>query len=526
MPFLSLAGMRIPVTTDQSNRNWEDSGRSSRGISGKLSKDRRFIKRRWEFRTQPISYADYTALIGILHGAAWSWRFDSNTVTNLQTDGLTSYGGTNLDYSSATGADGTPVQGGAKFGTAAFLPAGVGTNYLSANQATATDTSSNTTGFTAVSTATISSSTTRRWQGSRSFKVITTGSGQGFRTDAYSSLSGYRHTASLLVTGTALPLTIQLWANSTDLGSITVTPDPNTWKRVWIISTVNAPASPTDVHITVTQPGAGAGTYYFDGLQLERGNASGASANLSPWMASTRSQTTFTAHLATGAIWGTPEGVSLNAWVTRPYFPGGTIAQLIKAEGTTDPWPGLLLGCTQQTANTLTRSGLNVAFTATDGAQQNTTLTPTINWVDDYAFHMLTAVVRIHPEPGDPSMTLYVDGALAASSTVNLTSLDPLALSKLWIGQAGSNSPWSGPIDDVTVFPYPLSASAVSGIYQSNAPVPQTWPVITADGDAMKYGAARVSGHIEKVEFLPYYCGANGAVQSNAVQAGVVLMEA
>jgi hypothetical protein len=520
VPFLSISGLTVPVLTGQNSRAFEDAGRASRGVSGQLSKDRRFLRRKFEFKTGPISLSDYITLRGFLHRQPSSFRFENNLNSNLQTGGLT-VTASNTAYASSIASDGTAVLGQVAYGSYALLPAGNGTNLWASNLATGGDASQTTVGISALLSGAISLTTARAWRGTRSFAVTTAGVGSGLRTAAFAPIVNTSYAASLFITGTAQPVACELWANSTVLASVTVTPDPTAWQRVKLIAGVLTTSGMTDMHVRVTQSGATVGTYYIDGLQLE------AQSFVTPWMDGVRSTITSTILQSTGArnLFGTKEGFSVSARVQRLTVPGGTICQVANNQGyNNEPYPGLVLGAVVLVGQTVTHSGTTPGVVVTTDAQTSVAVAPTLplNWgSDDAAFHQIAAVVVPKPLAGKPSISLYFDGVLAGSSTADISGLSCEKMQRLCLGCHGTDYPFAAPLDDVAIFPFPLSDKAVLGLYQTGQ-VSQSWPVHTLSGDALPYGAVNALGDVQKAEFVTTKI--KGVVQ-NAVQVGLTFME-
>ena len=520
MPFISISGLTVPVLAGQNSRSFEDAGRASRGVTGQLTKDRLFLKRKFEMKTAPITLSDYITLRGFLHRNPVSFRFENNLNSNLQTAALTvSANGT--AYASSVASDGTQVLGRTAYGSYALEPAGVGLNLWASNIATGTDTSSNTTGFTQVGTGTLTSDTARAWRGTRALRLVTSSAGAGVRTMAFSGNSSGSYAASVFVTGTAQPLLFEFYANATLLASTTFTPNATAWQRVKIVAGIAAPVNPTDIHLKVTQSGATGGTFYLDGFQLE------AQSFVTPWMDGARNTVTSTILQSAGAVdlFGSRTGFSVSARVQRLTVPGGTICQVANNQGYNNPpYPGLLLGAVTLIGQSVTNSGTTPGAVVTTDAQTSVAVAPTLpySWgSDDAAFHQIAAVVRPRPVAGQPSISLYFDGVLAGSSTADISSLSSEKMQYLGLGCYGANFPLAAPLDDVAVFPFPLTAKAVLGLYQAGQ-VSQAWPMHTLAGSALPLGSIEATGELQKADYVT--ARINGVVQ-NAVQVGLTFME-
>jgi len=144
------------------------------------------------------------------------------------------------------------------------------TNIFTANQSTGTDTLGDITGFTGVGTvaATISSSTTQALQGTKSLKVVTTGTntGEGVSTSSVNIANTTAHTQSLWVyapTGSQLKLT------ATNQGATATAGTLVTGNGAWQQVTLTGTSSSTNTVITIATVGsAQAITFYVDMLQI------------------------------------------------------------------------------------------------------------------------------------------------------------------------------------------------------------------------------------------------------------------
>ena len=144
------------------------------------------------------------------------------------------------------------------------------TNLFTANVSTGTDSGGDTTGFAGAGTvaATISSSTTQALQGTKSLKVITsgTGTGEGVSTSSVNIANTTAHTQTLWVYA---PLGSQLKLTATNQGATATAGTLITGNGAWQLVTLSGTSSSTSTVITIATVGsAQAITFYLDMLQL------------------------------------------------------------------------------------------------------------------------------------------------------------------------------------------------------------------------------------------------------------------
>lgn len=509
MPFITLNGLTIALAADAQSRAYDDSGRVSRGASGQLSKDRRFCKRKWDFKTVPLSQMDYLALRGFFHERATVFPFSGGLTHNLP-DVLVSSQATNISYTSTTAADAQSWAGAAKFGTAALQVPSQTSNVFAANIATGTETSLNTTGFTAVGAATLSSDTAHAFAGTRALKLVSAAVGAGWRTTAFATPAiGWRYAASFFVLGTAQPLTASIVAGSTVLGSKTFTPNPSVWQRIQLPADLVVPAATTDLHIRVTQIGAAAINCWFDNLQLETNGGAGNPSWVTPWVNGTRASAGYVSYQAppASALFGSRAGISINAWVGTLIRPGAVVARILQSSSPA-PQPEVALRCGTFFQGAVQPVGLLPAVVASNGVTVSGATAPSATWIDE-TWTMLTAVVTPNPPVGETSTALYVNGKISARGTSNLTALNPALFDLLYIGQDNGAYHLNAPLNDLAIFPYPLGADAIASLYGRATAQLSTWPLLTAEGDAWAEGPVQVMGRMEKAEYSSYPTSGN-----------------
>jgi hypothetical protein len=516
-PFITLNGLTVPLAADAQSRAYDDSGRASRGASGQLSKDRRFCKRKWDFKTTVLSQMDYLALRGCLHERATLFPLGATGMTHNLPDVLVASQATGTVFTQSTAADALIWPGAAKFGTSALQVPSQATNILSANIVTGTETSSNTLGFTALAAATLSSDTAHVFAGTRALKMASAATGGGWRTTAYATPAiGWRYAASFFVLGDPQPLTASIMAGTTLLGSKVFTPGTAAWRRVQVLADVTVPAATTDLHLKVTQNSAASINCWFDNIQLETNGGAGNPSWVSPWVNGTRGAAGYISYQAPpgSGLLGSKAGVSINAWVGALTRPGAVIARCLQY-GTPTPSPEAALRCGSFFQNAVLPTGLLPAVVASNGTTVSGATATSATWTDD-TWTMLTAVVLPDPPSGETSTALYINGKIAARGNPDLHALNPALFDLLYIGQDNGAFHLNAPLNDLAIFPYPLGSAAVSSLYARTAALVGTWPILTAEGDAWSEGAVQVAGRMEKADYVPH------PTSSSATALGVV----
>ena len=526
MSFLRLNGLRIPCMGESPARSYEDAGRSSRQSSGQLTRDRRFLRRNWDVKTAPMSYADYKALRCWCTGRPLSFGMESS-ISNLSypSDILVANAASGVAYSVKVAADGTPCYPGSRYGTYAAQFTVNGLNVWSANIASGTDASSDTTGFAVLAAGAISSSTARRWQGGRSLQLVTGAAGDGFRTAAY-GCSPLPYTASFYATCAGSPgaYTARLYGDGTLLAQAVFTPLAGTWQRVVCRFVSTAYLAASDLRLEVTANSATPGTLFFDGLQLE--NTTSNSALPWPWVNGGVSRGANSSQLVrslTGGYFGAADGCTLSIWATENFAPGATLLYLLDYTGNNN---AMALICGTQSDNTPYYASTVPAGQVRDAAGRWTTLNlpqapswPVGTW------HQFTLSANPQPSAGEPSLALYMDGQLQASSYSDLSAFDPATMDYLWIGQLNGGQFACCSLDEPIILPCAIGAHTARSLYDMGTPMAQAWPVLTASGDALDTGDVQVQAKIDRAEFCTF-TSHDGDTHNSGVQVSLKLMEA
>ncbi len=153
------------------------------------------------------------------------------------------------------------------------VPASAGTyfikNMLTANQS---DVETDTSGFTAITGATLTRDTTQQWHGAASLKVVTPGvatnEGVGVGRPDTAFQAGQTITASAYLRGAGTLQFKIVRAGVTTYANTTITLT-GTWTRYQITATLPYPLPTGTYQLQITTSGTQAVTFYADGLQIE-----------------------------------------------------------------------------------------------------------------------------------------------------------------------------------------------------------------------------------------------------------------
>lgn len=177
-------------------------------------------------------------------------------------------------YNPETGASvasGTPRYVTGKFGQAIMVEEG-NNNILTPNQSSV---ETDTTGFSALSGATLSRTTSRAWNGTASLQVVTDGSqsAQGAAASVTTSTNGtFTGSAYLQGSGTVFVRIRITYTDSSfvEVNSANITLTDTIWQRGTATATADPGKTVNGVHIHVRTSSAQAVTFYVDGLQIEQ----------------------------------------------------------------------------------------------------------------------------------------------------------------------------------------------------------------------------------------------------------------
>lgn len=479
MAFLRLNGWTIPIVGEPSMK-WIYIGERERAFDGTMLQDRRARKRVWRCKTTPLIERDGLAVEGLVAGTGQQFPFD---VDSYSTKGLAKKSGT-VDGSlrTAIGADGYGVVVGvtgtpseSKFGSGAYAFHPSGTNLLTANQASA---ETDTTGFAAITSATITRDTTHKMIGSASIKVVANNN-DGVRITGITASASTAYTVSSYVKflwaigSSSISHKIEIRGNVSGLiNTTTFSIPPNKWTRLFVSGTTGV--SDSSIEIRVVNNSGGSLTFYIDANQAE------AKAFPTSFMNLTRTAHTYS--LPITAFSNFYPDFSVNMWVRG-------------CPGCQDPsvsyTDALLLSFTDTPGVTSSES-ISIETGPFGDDKAHLTVTTTGSVITDIAsaagFHnnswrMLTASFRLFPEYGDPKIQFFVDGASVGFESPSAMP-DMRLLSAVDIGRFGSGAAkyFQEPIDDLVIVPYAVPPALVSALYSLGKPFGNL-PRVYMDGD-------------------------------------------
>jgi hypothetical protein len=514
MPFLALNGITMPIARGGKEENRAVGFEMARAHTGTPLTDVRAYKRSWRFQSVPLPEQTARSLIGLVQGRGYSWNFNS---TDYSVSGLVSSGavrtlrGLAADSAAVYDENGTLY---AKYGastsggdvavesstTNVFNAIATPAANSGANICTGTDTRSDTSGFTVLNSATLTSDTTQKWQGSRALKVVcTSGATQdGFRTGYGTVTANATVVATVhLYCASAATVAFDLQQNSaapaTIAGSSTsVTLPAGAWRRVKVTGTLSG--GNTTVTLRVYESNAADDiTFWADGFQLEE------SAFPTAWVATTRAA----GQLIYADCLSGFYDFTINGWfcaASSNPTANQVLLQMGKGSGASNNYVQIIRRATLNEIRFVTgheANGLSQIATYSSSPWNG-------NW------HMVTAVGRINPESGENAMTIYFDGssvatAAAMSGYVGFTDGDEDIM--VGSGQGGGLPFNQGRIDDLQVLPYAATAAQVSAWYSLGLSAALS-PKMYATGDFIPEPSATVIGEIHESTFMPHQNGA------------------
>jgi hypothetical protein len=502
MAFLTLNGVTTKILAANASAVPVEIGKSDRLLGGEAYREVRATKRSWRVRARVLQEADAIPLMRMLIGRGHGFTFDTNAdsvggITPSGTPIYSTHTGTAAVSPSTSSASPVLNYKGSVLGAGAYIPAskfGAGaiavekgtTNLLSSNVASGTDTSGNTTGFTAVDGAALTSVTTAAWQGARSLQVVTSGTVNGVRggvqTSPVSASASTEYVGSVYIR-TSTSTTVRCWlrdeVNGIDGPVLTITTTAGTWYRATDLTLGTGGGSPT-VSLHVEEGTADSAiTINADGWQIETGSYS------TSWVNGTR---------AAGALsyppglLGVARDLTINAWVTAPdIFALSPYPTLVLLEGDSgysglaDPRVHVTFGAAAFNAEFTTRAG--------DGPGTSDTIASASNSVPLNAWTMITAVLRTNPRAGQAKKELWINGVQAATSSPSaVPDFSAATPQAFYVGNNAGAALWDyGHIDDLLVLPAAASASQIAAWY--GAGVSQaTLPRLAMGGDLLRTG--------------------------------------
>lgn len=486
MPFIAFNSIAAKVV--KATQTYTQLGESSRGFAGKARREVRATKRSWELHLRAMRPDEGYGLVQTLLGRGHGFPFDN---TSMYSSGAV-VPLVNSNVAQLLASDGGAIFCAKQFGAIAID--GGCTNLLSSNVATGTDTSATTTGFSAVDSAAISTSTTYSWQGSRVLKVIADSAvnaiRSGAKTDAIavSNLTAY---AGSVWVKAASAVSVRAYlrdeTNAIDGTAVTVALAASTWTRIDnLLVTTGAAGSTLSLYVLEETADSGI-TFYCDGFQIETGSYSSA------WVDGTRaaSSLTYSPGLVTSFV-----DLTVNAWMTMP-SPDVQRTWLTMASAMT----GALLRL-----DTDGGAGPNVNLRfVTTGRHPTASDVVSIGSISRRVLHMVTVVLRKNPRSGQANKELWVDGVLVASSSVAAEDFPNLAnVTALEIGaRTGGTFGWtSGTIEELSLLPYAAGPTEILGWYGETSPQTKQSQLIMT-GDLLRAGESiAVTARVSSVEHI------------------------
>lgn len=337
---------------------------------------------------------------------------------------------------------------GTKFGVGSIAIERAVANLYSSNVATGTDTSSNTTGFTAKGAGvSITSSTAQAWQGSRSLKIDTNGAiGDGAQAQLTGLTNAQPHVGVVYLRSDSGDQDVKVYLNDADNGAGTaqdITITDSEWARVEVTQTCGVTGT---MEVVVESRTATTFTFYADGWMLEENFFA------ATWVDGSRavSDVAFTSMRTIGN-----GDLTVQTWLRGPTVVAGN-----------DP--------TVWTVGSKASEGLALVY---DSSANSLTAIPYVGGVAqtaatdaftvDFDWHHVAVVLRRSPATGSAKIELYVDGVLGASSNpTTLPSFDGPAFTMGNEFGGGSNI-LNGTLDEMVVQPYAMTAAGISDTYDA-----------------------------------------------------------
>jgi len=498
MPFLSINGWRVPVRRCELQPF--EIGERARATDGSMLLQRRAVKRRWNVETALLQWIDGNALWQLVQGRGHQWRFNGSTSPQDTTGGaqLASDGGLvptntpNHTIERTTAVDGSAVNWAysttqsaspSAFGAGSVFVSEGTTNLLSSNTRTCEDSGTPPAGWSVWNGATVTSTTSHKWQGTRSVSVVTPNvtANEGAIGGTASLTSGVAYVASVYVkAASAFSLDFRAQRPAGAEASTTFTTVANTWVRVFLPFTAGAT---TTFDIRVSTPAQASRTFFIDGAQIEALTTS--QSNIAtPWADGTRA--------ASNAINYTPTIVqavcshTVSAWVRcAPGSSDGEDVVLWYPTSTSSGnFSALQFDSSRRPVFKLADPS-NTRYAAT-----GTALAPGASW------HHLVGVYDSYAA----TVSLYVDGSLvqttsyASSSVPNFSSASVLCIGGEDQGTGGQF--WAG-IDEVTILPFAASSTLVTALYTGAAVPWLSLPKLRVEGDGVD-GVATCIGNTSR----------------------------
>lgn len=426
--------------------------RYSRSDDGDLQLSRRWTKGAWAFETTPMRETEARFLEALLQGRGQVWPFDGNIYaqSGLGPDAASPVYGLRDDSEIVESV--STFYAGSRFGVGALSIERAVTNLFAQNVRTGTDTSSATTGFTAVAGGVLTSDTTQFWQGARSLKVVGASAGDGVYAEKTGVAAGACVGFVYLYSATAA--TLEVYLNDADNGDGTkrnIECTAGDWIRVECTVTVGATGT-VRLYVKCRTTGS---TFFADGWQL----ASAATA--STWVDGTRNGNDLAYYL--GGL-RKRDDVTVMFWTRGP--------TVVSANTPTAFTLGLVGGDALQLR---WQSGTTLNFRLMVGGAVTLEATYVANPWSDFDWHHVACVFRRAPLTGEHNLTLYIDGVSVATDDTP-ANLPDLSRATLQVGDSSTPGTdyWQGLFDEFAVFYAAAPAAFITAAYEYRlSPLPR-----------------------------------------------------
>ena len=454
---LQINGWSVPVAAPSATRGEESIGGVERTVNGRLSRTRSALLDTYEGMIALGDGELARAFRALVQGRGHRLDCENTTYTSK---GLAPTGSAVFRSSGAVVDTGGTSRTDPKFGSYCLALEAAVKNWLTQNVRTGTDSGTNTTGFeasvagAASAGATLTSSTTTAWQGSRSLKTVTTAvANQGFRTTVINPAGANVCGSVYLKADSGTPqVKVFLYDNTAAAAGTktTVTLSSTAWQRVEVVATGT---SGHNWCLCVEQVAAGITTFYADGLQLEASTFAGT------WVGSSAgsTQTQAAANLSYSLReMKTRDDFTLMCWARQPIQAGGATSRLFTLGTENDGIRCYVTGPGAAGAAVYLEARVAGATTGQAFLQDA---------FDDGAWHHVACVVRRDPQTGSYGLEVYYDGVCPFDGNANVSATMPATgnAPTLYLGTTASGtSPWGGLVDELVVLPWSPTLAQVA----------------------------------------------------------------
>ena len=451
--FLTLNGWALDAADGSAEDSYQELGARPRSPSGDLGKDVTAEPLALDMATTILGPQDMAAMLGLLRGRGHRFAFDDDAYSASglypSATAVVSYRpDTSSTQATEVVAESTTVEyTHPKLGANCVAVERATDNLLTTNQASA---ETNTVGFTAYDSATLSASDEAFWVEAKSLKCICNAAGGvagGWFTVNTVVSAETTYTCSLYLLagsgGAADKLvTIELYDGATSTTKA-VELSTTTWKRVEVTHTTGVGLTILNIVAKETTIDSGI-TFYADGLQIEAGAC--ATSYWPPGDARAAGSLQY----RLGCL-GARDDLTIAGWFE--------VAPYAMLDGQTLPLWEIRYNATNYIKLTVADGGLEVTcvpsgivFAAAQAA------------FSDREWHHVAVVIRRAPATGSHKAECYVDGALLASD--DPASLPTLTGATLYVGcESTATYWWDGLIDELVVVPWGMTAAQIAAWY-------------------------------------------------------------